>query len=285
MSIFEKINLNYMKKNLLFIFLAGISLFLTSNSNGVTVGQGLDRTGSPVGTDQCGACHAGGSFSPSLTIQLKDLSDNLVTSYLPDSTYKLDIVFGGSTAPRYGYQAVALLNSNNNNAGTLTTLNTNSKINTLSSRTYAEHNGNVSAQTYELQWVAPSEGTGAVSFYSAGIAANNNTGTSGDSPVTATALSITEEGNEEVPNSILYLSNAPVFKFFPNPSNDFIYFESLTSSSIQVSVYNSVGRLVAQNEVNNSNKKLDISTLNNGVYFLVLSENNINISRQKLIKN
>lgn len=274
-----------MKKNLLFIFLAGISLFLISNTNGVTVGQGLDRTGSPVGTVQCGACHSGGSYSPTLTIQLKDLSDNLVTSYEPDSTYKLDIVFGGTTAPRYGYQAVALVNSNNNNAGTLTTLNLNSKINTLNSRTYADHNGNISAQTFELQWVAPSEGAGAVSFYAAGIAANNNIGTSGDSPVTASALSITEEGNVDDTTSVFSFNKPTTFGFYPNPSSDFIYFNNTKSHSLQISVYNSIGKLIIQTDVNNSNNKINVSALNNGVYFIVVSENNISLSSQKFIKN
>jgi hypothetical protein len=168
-----------------------VALLFIAASGGVTTVQNLDRTGSPVSTTGCNACHSGGTFNPTLTLTLKDLSNNVVTQYTPGTSYKLEVSFGGNVASRYGYQAVALLASNAN-AGSLTTANSFSKTNTLNSRTYGEHNGTVSSNLFTLNWTAPASGSGQVKFYSRGIASNNNGGTNGDSPVSASALTINE---------------------------------------------------------------------------------------------
>lgn len=275
-----------MKKILLVLPLFGLFVFLASNSNGVTAGQALDRTGSPVGTSQCGSCHAGGNYSPTLSILLKNIEGNAVTEYQPDSSYQVEIVFGGNTAPRYGYQAVALLNGSNNNAGTLTTANTNSKIGTLNSRTYADHNGNVSSNTFLLNWTAPAEGSGAVNFYAAGIAANGNGGSSGDSPVTAPSLRINEEGEEEEenPNSIARVGKSPLFSVYPNPADDFIYFEN-TSGNFKVEIFNAKGQRVKQAEISVNKNYVAISELNKGIYYVQLKTTDNKFHSQKLLKN
>jgi hypothetical protein len=280
-----------MKKILLLSTLIVGVLLIKSSSNGVTTAQNLDRTGSPVGTGSCNSCHSGGNYNPTLQLKLLNSDSQAVTEYQPDSTYTLEVLFGGNTAPRYGMQAVALLNGSNNNAGTLSAANNKSKIVTLNNRRYADHNGFISDNSFELTWLAPSEGSGMVNFYASGIAANGS-GSSGDSPVTALALLVGEADGEENPvdpeipenpNSLFIIAHKNI-NFFPNPTHDFIAINQDFTAPILIEVYNLNGSKVLSDNHNGYFPSINLAELKNGCYFVTVKINNQIILNQKIIK-
>lgn len=78
------------------------------------------------------------------------------------------------------------------------------------------------------------------------------------------------------------------FIFFPNPSKDKITFLYNSPNMFSVQIYNAIGQLVINtNEIESStnvkNYQLNTSHLPNGIYFLILNENNKSLQQRKLI--
>lgn len=63
------------------------------------------------------------------------------------------------------------------------------------------------------------------------------------------------------------------FKFFPNPSNDMIYLESLSEID-RVILHNMLGQEVLMMEPGDMSTGIDISSLNSGSYFMTVESNN-----------
>lgn len=70
-------------------------------------------------------------------------------------------------------------------------------------------------------------------------------------------------------------------RIYPNPSNDFIYIETITKSS--VNIYNINGQIVKEFEISNPNNVININDLPKGYYTIEVVSNQ-NIYRSKLIK-
>ncbi len=163
-------------------------------SGGVAAILGQDRTGSPLSSSNCGGCHSGGSGTTTVSIGLKNSAGTSVTQYMADSVYTLELTVSGTSGNRRAVQGV-VLTSTNAQAGTLSGATGISALSTAGGRQYLEHSSpatSTTSRTFSATWTAPSAGTGTVTVYSAGLAANNNSGTSGDTPSSSTSLSFTE---------------------------------------------------------------------------------------------
>lgn len=179
----------------------------TRSGGAAALGLG-DRTGSPVGGGaSCSPCHSGGSFTPSLTIEVKDALNNVVTSYTPGDTYTIEYtVNAASGSPAgYGFQSLAISPTGGNpGAGTYGAINSpNSQITPSGGRDYFEHQGIQSAGFFSVDWTAPAAGFGQVDIYAIAVAVNGNGGTSGDQVTPGTTISLTED----VPTSIDFPGN------------------------------------------------------------------------------
>lgn len=171
-------------KNLYLLPAIGLGIFLwIANAAGPGTVQGIDRTGSPLSPGSCGECHSGGNFSPVIAAELLD-GGAPVSQYEPDKSYilRVRIAAGSGTPARYGFQAVALSGTGNVTAGSWGTAPAGFKKISIQGREYVEHNTPRQSNTLEMPWTAPAAATGSIRFYSAGIAANNNADSSGDSP-------------------------------------------------------------------------------------------------------
>ena len=78
------------------------------------------------------------------------------------------------------------------------------------------------------------------------------------------------------------------FIFFPNPSNDKITFRYDSQNIFSIQIYNAIGQLVINtNELTSSNAinnyQINTSQLSNGIYFLIINENNKSLQQHKLI--
>lgn len=81
-----------------------------------------------------------------------------------------------------------------------------------------------------------------------------------------------------------------LFNIYPNPAHDQLNIEmhGYHKNKVQIRIFNAAGKLIHQDEINSGSKELnhqiDISTLNEGIYFLKMESGNQQKSR-KFIKN
>ena len=282
----------YVQKNRIWIYPVGLfvlTLGILGNSTGAGLNQGADRTGgSPFAQGSCNSCHSGGSnYNPSLSVRLLNASGQQVTSYLPGMNYQLEVVVNTQTAAsRYGFQAVALTGNTNTQAGSFSTA-TGIRVTPINNRQYAEQAVKSSSNTFRTPWTAPAAGSGDVRFYAAGLATNNNGGTSGDATASlSTPLTITEltSSNNEVNRANF------VIKAFPNPVTEQlnITLEGHNSFSAQVNLYDANGRLVqAERRLiapGQSSWMMDVQWLAAGVYWLEINDGVDNAVRLPIVK-
>ena len=165
-----------LKTTLTFFSLLTITFLLMNNAAGPGEVQGKDRTGSPLSEGACNVCHNDGAFNPAVSVEL--LKDNQpVDKYQPGETYNLKVTIspGQGDPPAFGFQAVALSGSNNDNAGSWGTPPTGIQTVTVDNRDYVEHSTPSSSNnSFEVEWTAPQAGTGEVRIYAAGNAVNLN---------------------------------------------------------------------------------------------------------------
>lgn len=184
-------------------------IVLQSRSGGAAANNLGDRTGSPLGGAAGCSCHNNASdpFSPSLSITVKDASQNIVTSYTAGQSYTIEFnVSAGTGSPAgYGLQAVAISPSTGNaQAGTIGSATTsNTQLTPLNGRTYVEHSGVNASGAFTVNWTAPAAGFGTVAIYGRGIAVNGG-GTGGDKETSSVLVNL----SEVVPTTIGYTQNA-----------------------------------------------------------------------------
>jgi len=259
--------------------LLGASLFaFYSFSSFIGVKEGSEKNSSgrahtgnasavgPNASTTCGGCHSGGDFTPTMSISVKDKSDNIVTSYISGEEYKLifDIATVNS-ASGYGFQATTS-DASNNYAGDLTsTITSGTRLVTLSNFEYFEHSQTNAGASYEVNWTAPSEGTGDVTIYAMGNAVNGNNGISGDqaSPEKMFTLS------EDVLSSV---SDVKInqFEIYPNPVSETLNLKLNEQSDVQI--MDNEGNVYIENlDLNEGVHNVNLSDLKSGIYLVVIS--------------
>lgn len=68
--------------------------------------------------------------------------------------------------------------------------------------------------------------------------------------------------------------NTISFEIYPNPTSDYLYFKAEIHNDFNISVYDVLGKNIMNTKIESHNRKLDVSNLNKGVYFLVLDTYN-----------
>ena len=154
-----------------------------------------EKTNAP-GDGLCIDCHTGSVLNEaggSVTI------GDVPSSYLPTQTYTLTVTVQHPSQHRWGFELVALKDSDNTVAGSFTNTTLLTTTQSSGGKTYISHttinqgqDGTFTGQTsgvWSFAWTAPAQGTGTVKFYAAGNAANGNGLNSGDKIYTTTAIS------------------------------------------------------------------------------------------------
>jgi len=168
-----------------------IVLFFSNASTGPGLNFNTGYTGASFDNNSyCSNCHSGGSFTPAVSIQLRN-GLTPVTNYAPNTSYTVHIDVTSSTgvtpATAYGFQVVAVRSSNNNNAGTWGSLTaTDYHSVSISGRNYVEHNNPLVTGSIDIPWTSPGPGNGSVVFYAAGNVVDGMGGTSDDNATTNT---------------------------------------------------------------------------------------------------
>jgi len=271
----------------LFIGLLGLTLILGS-SGGRATATDSGNTGAP-GDDAatCQTCHStSASIQVTLDINIQDAAGAIISDYMPGQTYDVSIVLnssGAETPVGYGFQALSLIDSDESDVAGWSDPASNVQIETISTgRSYAEHIGISTSNTFDFKWTAPVAGAGSVTFYSCGNGVNENGATSGDGAA-CTTFTIGEAfgvSNKEVNNTL----NLEVF---PNPVSDVlnVRFDVVLGGTYTANMYNSIGQLVqtkVQDAYTGENMiQLNCGELSQGVYMLRL-ENEDNVLTRKV---
>lgn len=165
-----------------FMLLCLSALFL-NYQDGPAGAEQEDRTGGPFSEAPCQTCHFSGAFSPQLTVELLD-NGNAVTEYEAGKTYTLRATIDADDAAEvFGFQALLLKDSDNSNAGSFEEAPDGMQVIEFDGRQYAEHSMPNSDNFFEIEWTAPTSGTGTVNIYAACVAGNDNDLSTGDGSV------------------------------------------------------------------------------------------------------
>lgn len=235
-----------------------------------------DRTGSPhaIATGAtCAACHNDGSFSPSLAIELLD-NGTAVNTYEPGKTYQLRYALSASsgTPSAYGIQSVVLEDGGNDNAGTFGSAPAGTRIAPIQTRSYFEHTTPSTASTFEVDWIAPDAGTGQVTVYASGVAANLDNDNDNDGAATNT-LNL-----DELISSLRLESLDVHTSLFPNPGSEVInlQFTSVEQQNTTLHIINALGVEVHRDKLKLNQGatayQVDITQFPSGVYWLFLND-------------
>lgn len=162
-------------------------IFIYSFAFGYSSNLGNHYAGNPPAYNSCVNCHPGtvNSGDGSMTIL------NLPTSYQPGQTYGLTLRLQDPGQSRWGFQLTVVKNSAiSERGGTIVQTDfTNTRLSSLPNNGLQFLNQTTQGNfrntmngpvNWSFQWTAPAAGTGTVTFYAAGLAANNNNNANGD---------------------------------------------------------------------------------------------------------
>ena len=175
---------NYCKIAACFIFVAGIMGISASTIFGYSGGPPDGRTGSPADNLQtCNdtGCHNNYESNSGSAV----FSISAPGSYTSGETLNMIVSFGSSTTAKHGFELTAL-DANNSSVGTFSNPDANTQVST----NYIKHTSAGSSQSgnasWNVQWTAPTDGQGVVTFYAAGNEANGDFTNQGDHIYTTT---------------------------------------------------------------------------------------------------
>lgn len=269
---------------LMALLISASGLLILQSSSGGRAANGQDRTGSPVASGTCSACHSGGNFSPSATAVITNSSGTAVTTYIPGETYTVTFTVTASGASAYGMQA-AFLQSNNANAGDfLSATSSNTQISTLGGREYLEHQGAQTTGVFTGTWEAPAAGTGTVTLYGVGLAVNGTGGTSGDQVTPAIQVALTEDNSTNVST---IEGDLALFEVYPMPNQGtFTLKNNGQANNFQVQLVNMAGQVVGVKQLalgQNAVQTLNFPNLIPGVYTVILEGENLRQAQQMIV--
>ncbi len=260
-----------------------LSLVLLGNKNGRASQAQRGNTGAPGDETQggqpktCQSCHNQGPIQATVAISVLDSANTPVTQYRPGQQYKARVTINasGQGLNGYGFQMIALRDSDNSDLDGFTDVNPNNyKIASIpGGRTYAEHNNISTTNTFDVTWTAPATGTGSVTFYAAGNGVNSNGTTSGDG-AGVSSLKLTEFSSAT--GDPLALPGE--WTVSPNPATDFFQLSGsrLAAGNYRFRIFSTSGQLVweTQQLIQNEDFLSSIPTANwqPGVYYVQMEQ-------------
>lgn len=285
-----------MKKKII-ILLSAITIVVTASS--MSGGGGIVlSSGAPVGStnapgeNSCGksGCHTGVNNINNINTGIGKLSISSaqdIANYNPGKTYDITVSLEENGIDRFGF-ALTVLDATNNKVGSLMVTD---QVRTqifqgvlqYADREYMTYrmvgtNPYVTGKgQWTFQWKAPDKYVGNITFYAAGISANNDATDKGDLVYTTTYVSTDKTlGLSTVENSL----NS--FKVFPNPAtnNINISLNKDVEESLLVTITGIDGKVVMSYPVVVYNTKSTIAVpvhqLSAGTYFLNIRSKSLN---------
>ncbi len=263
---------------LLILCCLGSILVFIGTAWGYSGGPPDGYAGDPPNNQNCTFCHTGNPLNSSPGIFMLIA----LPTYVPDSTYVFLLSLNRDGQSRWGFELTSIL-GDGTQGGTLTSIMTG--LTQLSAgagdaRDYLKHTlagsfqGMTTGAAWSFGWTAPPAGSGPVTFYAAGNAANNSGTNAGDYIYTTTWLIEEATGVQDSPAQ--QPTSPMLLSAYPNPFNPTI---NLNLSSlppgqlVNLQVLDLSGRLlktiVLPSQGNTAQQfPLDLEFLPSGRYFL-----------------
>lgn len=279
-----------MKFRIIYTLLSALALALLfmGNSGGRAAAGMWGSTGAPGDQEvtpgvswTCQNCH-GGAIELTMDVEIFEVgTSTAVTEYVAGTTYDVKVTLnhmGGAEPAGYGFQMVSLVDADDSDVMGWSNPSGPVQISTATmtpGRSYAEHDGMSISNEFNIQWTAPAESSGSVTFYAAGIGADGD-GTSAADGGAKTSLTLQEMS---VGINDVFDLNVRV-KVYPNPVTDYVNVEinSEFSGAVLAEIIDMQGRIIetrsidltsGQNEV-----RFEADHLNVGTYLVRLNKDN-----------
>jgi hypothetical protein len=244
-----------LRNTAILLFLAFSALISLGNKNGRASQAQRGNTGAPGDETQggqpltCMGCHNTGPIVASVAIHVLNAAGDTVSQYVPGQAYtaRVTINASGPNLQGYGFQMIALRDSDNADLKAFSDVNPNNyKIATIpNGRKYAEHDNISTINTFDVTWTAPPAGTGNVTFYASGNGVNKNGTTSGDG-AGVSSKTLSEAGTSLVAEWVEPVACLAL----PNPAqHDFLLrLTPATAGDFAFKAFNMGGQLVWQEQ-------------------------------------
>jgi len=222
---------------------AGALLLVAGSALAFSGGPPDGYTNAP-GEGNCTACHS--TFPLNSGSGMLSLA-GLPASWQPGTDYDLTLSLSDPNALRWGFE-LTILAPGGASTGTIAVTDAGTQTSTTGNRTYLKHTssgtapGTSGGKSWTLRWTAPAAGTGDVTLYVAGNAANNNGANSGDRIYATSFTSAEDTGVPVLETPLAFAVHGAV----PNPFNPRteIRFNLPQPSSVRVTVLTVEGRRV-----------------------------------------
>lgn len=235
------------------------------------------KTGSPGDEGAtCHQCHS--SFD--VIAQADWITTNIpVGGYVPGETYEITATGTFEGAVTFGFELTAEDNIGKkkgtftliDEASTQLTNNSTAVTHTISGITPTND-----SKTWTMNWTAPTDGFGDITFYAAFNAGNGGEGTNGDQIFTTSHTVI--ESTVGIGDDLL----ASKIRAYPNPATNFVNID--VPKDAEIRVVDLLGHQVFTKQNTNRSERIDLSQLEQGVYFLqVMHENDA--ATMRIVKN
>ena len=263
---------------------------------------GARHSGAP-GEVSCTGCHSGSANTGSGTTNYQ--IGNGTTSYFPNEFYKIVFSIREENVNQFGFQTVALKESNNSNAGTFTlTDSENTRLieddHNGSDRIYVGHTvcgadaEPPGFRQWSFNWQAPAEDVGDINFYLSALTANHNHSASGDQTYTQIITLVYNDESLGVFDSDRNIRAADDFRLIdahPNPFNaaTTINFALPFDSKVTIKVFTLHGREIAtivNGRLNAGFHFVNWNAINqsSGMYLVKMIPGSINTQKLIIIK-
>ncbi len=226
-------------------------LFLVASLGIIYITMSSDKDGRAENGVSCnnGSCH--GTVNTATTVAL----NGLPSAYIPGQTYSLTFTVINTTNNKAGCNIAATTGTFT--AGTGTKL----KGGQITHIVPLASSGSVA--TFTCFWIAPST-TGPVTVSAAGNAVNGDDNASSADQWNTTSVTL----NAAFPSSVTDMQQHTL-RCYPNPANDFIIAEGITSDAKAIVLYNVYGQAIVPTFSFDGNQcRIDCKNLSSGLHFL-----------------
>lgn len=274
-----------MKKKYLLFTLSAAFLYvaLSSNATGPAHNGNGNRTGSPgaAGTCASAGCHVGGAGSVTGEVILRKKSAGpsspAVVNYEAGVDYLVTIAGTGTTKPNFGFQLVAL-DESNKSVGTFSALPNNVHPTTSGGINIVEHTLPLTATggnySVSFEWKAPATNTSRVTFYGI-INAVNGTGGSDNDVVSAPFQTRVS------PMSVKDIEKSISINVYPNPAHNSlrVKIDNASSGEHMICAYDLNGKKMYEQIVTPDNGAMEIAVNTrewaSGVYYIQVAKDGL----------
>lgn len=230
------------------------------------------------------SCHTGNAVITQAGIITSDIPG---TGYIPGSVYTFTVSLSKAGTTIFGFE-VSPQTTNGTKVGTMSVTNP-TETQLIGSSKFITHTisgitGSGGTKSWSFNWTAPVAGTGSVTFYGCINACNGDHTKLGDQVYKTTAV-FTENTT-----GINAISIDKKVSIYPIPAKEFVNISTdfELNGEINISIYDVAGKQVSTKNYYTSNGNsiitIPVSHMNQGVYFMVISKDQTQLTKKMVIE-